>query len=153
MTLIDKINQDLKSAMLARDSFKTGVLRDLKSAFLYEEVAKKIERGTLADEDKLAVIAREVKKRDDAIVIYVGAGDKEREQKEFAEREILTTYLPKPLTDDELSEIVDRVIATGGFGVKDMGRAIGDVKKEVGAAADGGRIAATVKAKLAESAK
>jgi len=93
----------------------------------------------------LAVIAKQVKQRDDAIELYVSAGDKEREQKEAAEKEILTKYLPKPLTDDELREIVERVIATGGFGIKDMGRAIGDVKKEVGPSADGGRIASMVK--------
>lgn len=148
MSLANKIDQDLKSAMLARDAFRTGVLRDLKSAFLYEEVAKGKREEGLNDEEKMAVIAREVKKRDDAIVIYTGAGDKEREQKELAEREILASYLPKPLTDDELREIVKRVITAGGFGVKDMGRAIGDVKKEVGAAADGGRIAMIVKENL-----
>ena len=145
MTLIDKINQDLKAAMLARDAFKTGVLRDLKSAFLYEEVAKKKREEGLNDEETMAVIAREIKKRDDAITIYAGAGDKEREQKETDEREILASYLPTPLTDDELREIVGRVITAGGFGAKDMGRAIGDVKKEVGTRADGGRIAKAVK--------
>lgn len=145
MSLINKIGQDLKAAMLGRDAFKTGVLRDLKSAFLYEEVAKKKREEGLNDDEMLAVIAREVKKRDDAIEIYAGASDKEREQKEMAEKEILSAYLPTPLTDGELREIAERVIATGGFGIKDMGRVIGDVKKEVGAAADGGRIAAIVK--------
>ena len=148
MSLVDKISQELKAAMLDRDAFKTGVLRDLKSAFLYEEVAKKKREEGLSDEERMAVIAREVKKRDDAIVIYAGAGDKEREQKEMAEREILAAYLPKPLSDEELHEIIERVIATGGFGMKDMGRVIGDVKKEVGAAADGGRIATIVKGML-----
>ncbi|MCL1876484.1 GatB/YqeY domain-containing protein [Candidatus Saccharibacteria bacterium] len=143
--LIDKINQALKEAMLARDEFAKTTLSGLKSAILYEEVAKG-KRGTgLSDDEILAVIAREVKKRDDAIVIYAGAGDKEREQKEMAEREILAAYLPKPLSDDELHEIIERVIATGGFGIKDMGRVIGDVKTEVGAAADGARIAKIVK--------
>jgi uncharacterized protein YqeY len=148
MRLIEKINADLKTAMLARDEFKTTTLRGLKSAILYEEVAKGKRDEGLNDDEILVVIAKQVKQRDDAIVMYVGAGDKEREQKEAAEREILAVYLPKPLSDDELREIVERVITTGGFGVKDMGRAIGDVKKEVGAASGGGRIAAIVKEML-----
>ena len=148
MSLIEKINADLKAAMLARDEFKTTTLRGLKSAILYEEVAKGKRDEGLNDDEILAVVAKQVKQRDDAITLYVSAGDKEREQKEAAEREILAVYLPKPLTDDELRGIVERVITTGGFGIKDMGRAIGDVKKEVGAAADGGRIAAMVKGLL-----
>lgn len=145
MGLIDKINADLKTAMLARDEFATTTLRGLKSAILYEEVAKGKRDEGLSEDELLAVIAKQVKQRDDAIVLYVSAGDKEREQKEAAEKEILTKYLPKPLTDDELREVAERVITTSGFGIKDMGRAIGDVKKEVGPSADGGRIAAMVK--------
>ncbi len=148
MSLIEKINADLKEAMLARDEFKTTTLRGLKSAILYEEVAKGKRDEGLSDDEIMAVIQKQVKQRDDAIELYVSAGDKEREQKEAAEREILAVYLPKPLSDDDLREVVERVIATGGFGAKDMGRAIGDVKKEVGAAADGGRIAAMVKEAL-----
>ena len=154
MTLISKIEQELKSAMLARDTFKTDVLRDLKSAFLYEEVAKKKRDEGLTNDEILAVIAREVKKRDDAIEIYANAGDKDREQKEKAERDILVEYLPEPLTDDDLREIVSQVIEAGGFSsVKDMGRAIGDVKKEVGAKADGARIASIVKEILTKKAQ
>jgi uncharacterized protein YqeY len=148
MALIEDINAKLKEAMLARDQFLTGVLRDLKSAFLYEEVAKGKREEGLNDEEIQAVIAREVKKRDDAIEIYQSAGDKERAEKEIAEKEILEAYLPKQLSDDELKEIINKVIAEGGFTIKDMGRVIGAVKTEVGVKADGAKIAEIVKEML-----
>jgi uncharacterized protein YqeY len=145
MALKEEITAELKDAMLARDQFLTGVLRDLKSAILYEEVAKGKREQGLDDPEIEKVIAREVKKRDDSIEIYTGAGDKERAAKEMAEREILAGFLPEPLGEDELGEIIQRVITTGGFGIKDMGRAIGDVKAEVGSRADGATIARLVK--------
>lgn len=148
MALMERINADLKTAMLARDAFLTGVLRDLKSAFLYEEVAKGKRETGLSDEEMEAVIARECKKRDDAIEIYTGAGNTAAAEKEMAEREILMKYLPKQLSDAELTDIIDRVINTGGFGVGDMGRVIGDVKREVGSQANGATIARIVKERL-----
>ena len=150
---MNKIEQELKAAMLARDTFKVGVLRDLKSAFLYEEVAKKKRDEGLSSDEILTVIAREVKKRDDAIEIYASAGDKEREQKETDEREILATYLPEQMTDENLREIVEGILSVGNFTIKDMGRVIGDIKKEVGATADGARIAAIVKEALSQKAQ
>ena len=145
MSLIDQINADLKTAMLARDEFTTMTLRGLKSAIGYEEVAKGKRDEGLAEDEVLAVISKQVKQRDDSIAAYTEAGDSERAGKETKEREILTRYLPTPLSDEELREIIEKIIAGGGFTIKDMGRVIGDVKKEVGAKADGGRIAAIVK--------
>ncbi|MDR2524565.1 MAG: GatB/YqeY domain-containing protein [Candidatus Nomurabacteria bacterium] len=145
MKIMDEISTKLKQAMLARDQFLTGVLRDLKSAILYEEVAKKKRDTGLGEEEIQAVIAREVKKRDDAIEIYNSAGDTPRADKETAERQILQSFLPEPLTDDELQEIVQRVIADGDFTPRDMGKVIGAVKTEVGTRADGAKIAALVK--------
>ena len=145
MTLKEKISQKLKEAMLAHDEFAKITLSGLKSAILYEEVAKGKRDEGLDDTETETVIAREVKKRDDAIELYVAAGDKERAEKEMAEREILTGFLPEPLSDDELREIIERVITTDGFTIKDMGRVIGDVKKEVGSRGDGAKIAAIVK--------
>lgn len=144
-TITARVNAELKAAMLARDEFKTGLLRDLKSAFLYEEVDKGKRDTGLTDDELEAVIAREVKKRNDAIEIYTGAGDKARAEREMAEKEILMQFLPEQLSEDELREVVARVINTGGFGPKDMGRVMGDVKREVGSRADGGAIARIVK--------
>jgi uncharacterized protein YqeY len=144
----DEIQQQLKEAMLARDDFKKTVLTGLKSAITYAEKAKK-SGGELSDEDILAVVAKEVKSRDDAIEIYTSAGDKDRAEKEAAEREILAAFLPTPLTDDELAELIERVITTtGASSAGDMGRVIGAVKKEAGAKADGARIAKMVREKI-----
>jgi uncharacterized protein YqeY len=134
--------------MLARDEFTTTTLRGLKSAILYEEVAKGKRDEGLSDDEILTVITKQVKQRDDAIAIYLGASDNERADKETREREILSKYLPTPLTDDELGEIIKKVIADGNFTIRDMGRVIGAVKTEAGARADGGRIAAMVKESL-----
>jgi uncharacterized protein YqeY len=145
MSLIDQINADLKTAMLARDEFTTTTLRGLKSAIGYEEVAKGKRDTGLTDDEILAVTQKQVKQRDDAIALYEQAGDSNRADKETKEREILSQYLPTPLTDDELRDIIDRTIADGGFTASDMGRVIGAVKAAAGARADGGRIAAMVK--------
>jgi uncharacterized protein YqeY len=148
MAISDEINAKLKEAMLARDQFLTGVLRDLKSAILYEEVAKNKRDSGLSDDEIETVIAREVKKRGDAIEIYTSAGNQEAADKETAEKEILNSFLPEPLSDDEIKEIVQKVIADGKYEPKDMGRAIGDVKAQTGTRADGAKIAAITKEML-----
>ena len=148
MKLQDEINVKLKEAMLSRDQFLTGVLRDLKSAILYEMVAKNKRDEGLADEEIQAVIAREVKKRNDAIEIYTNAGNQTAVGKETAEKEILNSFLPEPLTDDELREIIKKTIADGNFEPKDMGQVIGLTKKAAGARADGAKIAMMVKETL-----
>ena len=148
MKLQDEINAKLKEAMLARDQFLTGVLRDLKSAILYEMVAGNKRDEGLSDEEIQTVIAREVKKRNDAIEIYASAGNQTAADKETAEKEILNSFLPEPLTDDELREIISRVIADGNFEPGDMGQVIGLTKKEVGTRADGAKIAMMVKEEL-----
>ena len=145
MALLSDIDAKLKEAMLARDQFLTGVLRDLKSAFLYDEVAKGKREEGLSDEEMQAVIAKEVKKRDDAIEIYTNAGDKERAEKEKLEREVLVIFLPEQLTDDELIEIIKKIITDGSFTTKDMGRVIGNTKTEVGVRGDGAKIAKLTK--------
>lgn len=145
MNLMDKISAKLKESMLARDEFATMVLRGLKSAIQYEAVAQNKRDAGLDDEEVEKVVAREVKKRDDAIELYKSAGDQERSQKEMAEREILSAFLPEPLSDEELREIVKSVVKSGDFTIKDMGRVIGSVKKEVGTRGDGAKIAAMTK--------
>lgn len=148
MNLMDRITARLKEAMLARDEFATMVLRGLKSAIQYEGVAQNKKDSGIGDEEIEKVIAREVKKRDDAIELYLNAGDKERAQKESAEREVLMAFLPEPLSNDELIEVVQKVVSDGNFTIKDMGRVIGSVKKEVGTRGDGAKIAALVKESL-----
>ncbi|MCL2280597.1 GatB/YqeY domain-containing protein [Candidatus Saccharibacteria bacterium] len=145
MGIIETINADLKIAMLARDEFTTMTLRGLKSAILYEEVAKGKRDTGLSDAEIEEVIAKEVKKRDDAMKIYADAGDNERADKEKREGEILQNYLPKQLSPEEEKELITQVIAENNFTAQDFGRIIGEVKKRAGNATTGERISNILK--------
>ena len=147
--LKDTINADLKAAMLARDALKTQTLQGLKSAILYEEVAKKVRETGLDDAQIEQLIAREVKKRDEAAELFERGGNQASADKERAEKEILSVYLPQQLSEDELKEVVMAVVnELQPEGVKDMGRVIGAVKIKVGNAADGAMVARLVKSAL-----
>lgn len=147
--LKDTINADLKAAMLARDTLKTQTLQGLKSAILYEEVAKKVRETGLDDAQIEQLIAREVKKRDEAAELFERGGNQASADKERAEKEILSVYLPQQLSEDELKEVVMAVVnELQPEGVKDMGRVIGAVKIKVGNAADGAMVARLVKSAL-----
>ncbi len=140
------IQADLKSAMLARDTVKTQTLQGLKATILNEEVAKKVRDSGLDDISIEQLIAREVKKRDEAAELFEKGGNTQSAAKERAEKNILLGYLPEQLSDDELQQIIDGVIAElKPDGMKDMGRIIGAVKTKTGSAGDGAIIAKLVK--------
>jgi uncharacterized protein YqeY len=141
-----RLDADLKTALLAGDKALVEVLRGLKSAILYEEVAQKVRDTGLNDEGILKVLAKEAKKRADSAEIYKQAGADDRAQAELSEKTIIDTYLPAPLSDEALAAIIDEIIAQQPQA--QFGQIIGAVKQKVGAQADGGRIAAAVKAKM-----
>lgn len=147
MSLKTTLDSDIKQAMLAGEKSKVEVLKLLKSAILYEEVALKAREHGLSDEQTLAVFAKESKKRAESAELYKKAGDTARTEAELAEKAIIDSYLPKQLNDTELEAIVDEVVASLGADIQ-MGQAIGAVRAKVGQGADGGRIAAAVKSKL-----
>lgn len=138
----DKIQQDLKAALLAHDELKTSVLRMLLSAGNY----KNIDLGReLTDEDWIGVINKEVKQRSESIAAYRESRP-DLAVKEEKERVILQAYLPEQMGEDELEKIVREAVAeTGASGIRDMGRVIALVKQRAGTGAQGGRIAAVVK--------
>lgn len=146
--LKERIDQDLKAALLGGDKKRAEVLRGLKSAILYEEVAKGVRDTGLADESILTVIGREVKKRIESAELYKKADSPERAQAELAEKDIISVYLPAQMSDEELAAIVDEIVAEFGADAAKMGQIIGAVRQKVGQKADGARIAAAVKAKL-----
>lgn len=149
----DTINQDLKQAMLSKDTLKTSVLRSLKSAFTYAKVAPggSGQGSVMDDEAVLNILSKEAKKRQESADGYAKAAMQEKVDAELAEKAIIEAYLPTKLTGDELVAIVDEVIAgIGDVGPQSMGQVIGQVKARVGAAADGGDIAAIVKQRLQE---
>jgi uncharacterized protein len=148
--LKDKLTQDIKTALLSGDKTRAEILKGLKSAILYEEVATDMREQGLPDDKIEVVLAREAKKRTDAADLYAKNDQQERADTELAEKAVIEEYLPKQLTDDELSQVVVAAIAELGDDAQ-MGPIIGAVKGEVGPSADGARIAAAVKAKLTGS--
>jgi uncharacterized protein len=148
--LKDKLTADIKTSLLSGDKTKAEILKSLKSAILYEEVALGVRDEGLPDDKIEIVLAREAKKRADAADLYAKNGHPDRADTELAEKEVIESYLPKQLSDEELTAIVAETVAELGPNVQ-MGPAIGAVKGKVGTSADGARVAAAVKAKLVGS--
>jgi len=149
MKLTERIAADFKTAMLARDAFTTELLSGLKAAILNEEVAKGSRETGLSEEAIEQLVAREVKKRDEAAGLFEQGGNQASADKERREAEVLKTYLPEQISEEDLKKIVDEVVAElKPEGMKDMGRVIGAVKAKTGNAADGSLIANLVKASL-----
>lgn len=148
-SLKERINADLKTAMLARDTLRTQTLQGLKAAILNEEVSKKIRDKGLDDAEIEQLVAREAKKRDEAADLFEKGGNSDSADKERAEKEILSAYLPEQLDEAAIRQIVDDVVADlQPQGPKDMGRVIGAVKAKTGTSADGAVIAKIVKETL-----
>ena len=150
MTLKQEIDQDLKTAMLSGDSQKVSVLRGLKSAMLYAEVAAGTREQGLDDAAAQAVLSKEAKKRQESADLYTQGGSAERAKAELEEKAIIEKYLPKQLSEAEVSAVVDKVFAEAGTPtMQDMGKLIGAVRAQTGGAADGALIARLVKERLA----
>ncbi len=147
--LKDKIQADLKEAMLARDALRTQTLQGLKAVILNEEVAKKVREEGLDDTAIEQLVAREAKKRDEAAGLFEQGGNQESADKERAEKEILSAYLPEQLSEEDIAKLVDEVVAEiNPAGPQDMGKVIGGVKARAGNTADGATVARLVKEKL-----
>lgn len=146
-----QLDQDLKAAMLASDKDLVTVLRGLKSAILYEEVAKGEREEGLDDTSIITVLQKESKKRQDSADLYAQGGDNERRDKELAEKAVIAKYLPAELSDEELGVLVDAAITEFGREQQKMGQIIGHVKQAAAGKADGGRIATAVRQKLEQA--
>jgi len=147
----DRIDQDLKQAMLAGDKKKAETLRTLKSALQMEAIAQGAQGDGLSDEQATKVLQRESKKRQEAAELYNRGGSEERADAELDEKAVIDAYLPEQMGEEELAKIIDEQIAeTGAAGPQDMGKVIGAVKAQAGAAADGAVIARIVKEKLSQ---
>lgn len=146
MSLRLQIKEDIKTAMKAKDVAKRDALRLLDSAMKQIEVD---ERKELSDEDVIKIIQKQVKQRNDAMAQYKDAGREDLYDKEAAEAAIFEEYLPKQLSDDELTAALKAIIANvGAESMKDMGKVMGAAKTEIGSQADGKRINECVKALL-----
>ena len=135
MSLSDKLTQDLRDAMKQRDQLRVSVIRMIRSQMKYSQ----IQQGTdFSSEHELMVLEKEAKKRKEAIKTYKQVGADDRIAQEEAELAIIQEYLPKALTEDELKEIVTRVITeSGATTIKDIGKVMNPIMSEVRSRADG----------------
>ncbi|MEV7182699.1 GatB/YqeY domain-containing protein [Kitasatospora sp. NPDC101235] len=147
-TLKEQLQEDLTAAIRDRDELRASTIRLTLAAVTSEEVAGKQKRE-LSDADVLKVIGREAKKRREAAEAFGTAGRAEQAARELAEGEVLAGYLPKQLSDEELAAIVAAAVAeSGASGPQAMGAVMKLVKPKVDGLAEGGRVAAAVKAAL-----
>lgn len=145
----EKIERDLKAALLAGDKVKAETLRGLKSAFLNEMISLNARDRGLSDEQAQKILVREAKKRSEAIELYAKAGESVRAEAETVEKAIIDAYLPAQLSEAEISVVVNEEVARLADPTPaDMGKIIGAVKGRLGAQADGATIARLVKAEL-----
>lgn len=144
--MLDKINQDLKTAMLGGDKRLVEVLKSLKTAVQYAKVAL---GEDLSEDAIVTVFQKEQKKRQDALDLYMKAGDKDRSEQELYEKEVIARYLPVQLSEQEIEQLVDKAMSEFDEpSMKNMGQIIGLVKKFSGPAADGSTISRIVRGKL-----
>jgi hypothetical protein len=147
--LKEQLTGDLRSAMKAREETTTATLRMVLAAVRNAEVAGKAAKE-LSDDEVLAVLTKESRKRREAAEAYEQAGRAELAGQERAELEIISRYLPAQLSDQELAELVASIIAGGGLaGQGAMGAAMKAVQAQVAGRAEGARVAAEVRRQLA----
>jgi len=146
MTLKEHITEDMKAAMRAHDAERLGTIRLLLAACKQKEVD---ERVVLDDAAVVAIVDKLIKQRKDSITAYEGAGRQDLADKEKAEMLVLEAYLPARLSEAEVREAVNALVArVGASGPADMGKVIGVAKKELAGKADMGLVSAAVKAAL-----
>jgi len=150
MELIEKLRQDLKSAMQASDGKRTSVLRMLFSAIKNKEIEERKKDIGLGDEDVIAVLQREAKKRKDAIAEYEKAGRPELAESEKEELAILTVYLPQELPDEEIIRVIkDGIRQLGSPTEKDTGALMKIIMPSLKGRASGDRITKLAREALA----
>jgi uncharacterized protein YqeY len=143
-TALERIQEDTRTAMKAGERDRVGALRLIADA-----LQKDLKAG---GEDEVAVLRRERKRRLEAADAYRGGGNEERAAAEDAEAELISTYLPAEISDDELAAIAEEAVAeSGAAGMQDMGKAMGVAMGKVGGRADGKRVSAAIRERLAGS--
>jgi uncharacterized protein YqeY len=147
MTLIAEIKGQLEDAMREGDAARRDTLRLILSSL--QSAEKELQRP-LAEDEELQVLQRERKKRLEAAEAFRSAGRDEQADKEEDELDVLEEFMPEPLSEDELEEIVDDVIAeVGATSMRDIGRVMADVMPQVAGRADGSAVSQIVREKLA----
>lgn len=146
MSLKAQIQEDIKAAMKAKESFRLATLRLLSAAIKQKEVDERVE---LDDAAVLAILDKLIKQRKDSISQFEKGGRQDLADAEKAEIEVLSVYLPAQLSEAEIAAAIDAaVVATGAAGPKDMGKLMGVLKPQLAGKADMGKVSALVKSKL-----
>jgi uncharacterized protein len=147
MTLKERITEDMKTAMRAKDAERLSAIRLLQAAIKQREVDERIQ---LDDTQVLAVIEKMNKQRRDSIEQYTAAGRQDLANRERFELDLLQSYMPQPLSEEEVAGLIDAAIAdVQPTGPKDMGKVMAWLKPKIAGRADTGKVSAIVKTKLA----
>jgi uncharacterized protein YqeY len=147
VSLIARIEQEVKDAMLARENERRDALRLILSSL---KSAEKDLQRPLSDEEELQVLQRERKKRSEAADAFRGGGREQQALNEEAELAVLAEFMPEPISEDELEQIVDDAIAENkATSMRDMGRVMADVMPQIAGRADGSAVSQLVREKLA----
>ncbi|MBD2108920.1 GatB/YqeY domain-containing protein [Nodosilinea sp. FACHB-13] len=151
MSLKDRISDDIKTAMKAKDKVRLETVRSIKKVILEKEsLVRPSGQDELTADQELEVLTQLAKQRKDSIEQYQKAGRDELAAQEAEELAIIEEYLPQQLSDAEVEAVIDDLIAqTGASSPKDMGKVMGPVMQQLKGRADGGKVQALVKAKLA----
>lgn len=149
MDLFDKVSEDIKTAMKAKDRVRLEALRGIKKEFIEGKTAPGAD-GTLTDEAALKILVRMAKQRHESADIFAAQNRPELAREELLQAQVIEEYLPKQLTAQELEEKLRHIIQRlGATTAKDMGRVMGTATKELAGLADGKAVAAKVKELLA----
>ena len=148
MSLQQEIMRALKTAMKAKDQKALTALRAVKSAILLAQTESGA-KEELSEEQELKILQKQVKQRKDSAAIYLEQGREDLAAPELAEADVISQFLPKALSEEEITNVVVRVIEKlGASSMKDMGRVMGEVSKELAGKADGKTISNIVKEEL-----
>ena len=146
MSIRQTISDDMKTFMRAKDTARLGAIRLLQASIKQKEVDERIE---LNDDQILAVIQKMLKQRKDSIEAYQQANRQDLIDQEQLEIEVLTKYMPEPLSDEEINQFIEEAIAiTEAADMKDMGKVVGVLKSKVAGRADMGEVSKLVRQKL-----
>lgn len=145
MNLFDQVSSDIKSAMLAKDKVRLEALRGVKKEFLEAKTAKGAD-GELSDETAMKILVKMVKQRKESAQIYTEQNRPDLAESELAEAAVIEAYLPKQMTDEELTEALKAIIAqVGATTPQEMGKVMGVATKQLAGRADGRAISTKVK--------
>ena len=150
MSLIEKINIELKQAMLIKDKLRLESLRAIKTSLTLHQISIS-SNNSVTKEDEIKILQKLVKQRRESANIYINQNRSDLAQLEEAQADFISTFLPEQLTNQEIEAIVSKVIKESkSIGLKDMGKVIGIVVKKIEGRADGKTVSNIVKQKLSD---